>query len=187
MSTKAAAKKHATKKVASASPSVSWIMLAKEFVTDRNSGSVSAINIVEDIFFPASAFGSMDEMNAVSVDHSLSLGFTVDWRWPDTYDAGTTVAFHLDWHAPSGNSFLSGGEKKPLSKPAAGNRTHVELKLHNLPIEDEGIYYFEVFLNDKSAAKYPVRIWATPEGLDANVGVPAVKKKRTVTKARAKK
>ena len=148
-------------------PSIIWILLAKEFVSDRKTGSASAINIVEDIFLPATAFVDGGEVSVINLDQPINLGFTVDWRWPVQVETSEPIPFQVDWHTPGGQSFLADAGPQVLNRPIEGNRSHVEVGFSNLPLENEGVYHFEILLDGETAARYPIRIWKAKEEQNA--------------------
>ncbi|HVI24634.1 MAG TPA: hypothetical protein VM576_00345 [Xanthomonadaceae bacterium] len=144
-------------------PRIIWALLTREFVTDRATNTMSAIHIVEELHFPLNAFRSPGNFNVAAIEEPISLAFTLDWRWPVLVTA-STVQVKVDWHTPSGNAFFADGGNMgtPIAKPSQGFRTHVEMKLPDLPLEEEGIYHFSILLNDEIALEYPVRIRALP-------------------------
>jgi hypothetical protein len=187
----AAAKKPATKskakrpKVRAAkSPAVIWALLARELVKDKKGRTVSAINIVEDFDLPEEIFAKTDseEPQVVDIGGPLTLAFTIDWRWPEPVEADSTQ-IQIDWYTPSGRGFSAAGGNMgdPIKKPASILRTHIEVRIQDLPICEQGIYHFDILLNGKSAAKVPVRIRAE------NRSVSAAPKNRSKAKKRMTK
>lgn len=184
--TRSAPKKSATK-LEKKSPAIIWAIISREFVVDSSSGTMSAINIVEDLLLPKEAFKNHGKKitNVVKLNDPLMLAFALDWMWPSTVDPNSDHSVKIDWITPGGQGYYAtGGDMgQTFKKPEKANRAHIQINIRDLPIESEGIYHFSIVVDKKSSLKIPLRIWALDQGLESDKASKMQKpKKRAIKK-----
>lgn len=159
-------------------PSILWAVFTRELVSDRASQTMTAFNIIEELNFPNEAFDQKAKPNIVALSDVVTFAFTLDWLWPEPIEESVVAHLGLRWTTPSGDSYLTGGADmaKPVSKPTNSNRRTVQLKIDSLPIQSEGLYQFDLLVNEHVATRYPVRIRAIRS--EVGEGQPARKRAR---------
>lgn len=154
---------------------------------DTDTGQPSAINIVEDIHVPNQLL-TRAEAEFIVTETPLTMVFTVDWRWPQEC-AKESTSFRLLWFTPSGNSYEAVDDMEPgIAPPTDGNRKHIEVALEGVPVEQEGIYHFEIQLNGISRYKYPIRVRPQSEQREVtSTKAPRKRARRSTTEKGASK
>ena len=161
--------------VEGSAPFVNWAVAALSVSRDTETGVPSAIQILEDILVSRDIFDEAKKKKGfVLSPFSFSIVFVADWRWPEEIASRDEVEFELVWVTPGGSKYSAVNDQGGIQRPETINRAHVEIKLEGVPVEDEGVYYFDIVLNGISRFKYPVRLRATGESEEVKG---AVKKK----------
>ena len=136
-------------------PTLLWAFACQNLITDKTSGLVSAINILEQFSLPTEAFPGETEPNMVTINPLINLVMLLSWEWPD-HTADDSASINVAFHTPRDKSAIL-VESGTLNSEGK-RRTRLAIGVGSLPIDVPGTYVFQIAVNDQTVFRLPIDI-----------------------------